>query len=104
MTRSSWKESYLSYNLIRNQQKQVSLKGKPLRIYNRGFIIPKELVGKTVEIYNGKIFITRQITNEMTGHKFGELSYTRVKYEFKKKRKKNKNTLWDIKVIRYLFV
>jgi small subunit ribosomal protein S19 len=42
------------------------------------FIIP-EMVGKTILVYNGKIFAKIMVTDEMLGHLLGEFSLTRNK-------------------------
>jgi small subunit ribosomal protein S19 len=43
----------------------------------RSMIILPEMVGKTVEIYNGQGFETVDIDEEMIGHYFGEFAKTR---------------------------
>jgi len=40
-------------------------------------IVLPEMVGKTIEIYNGKMFNRVEIMPEMVGHYFGEYSLTR---------------------------
>jgi ribosomal protein S19 len=50
-------------------------------------IVPAFL-GLTFNVYNGKNYVEIVVTDEMIGHKFGEFSYTRSKFTFKKKNKK----------------
>ena len=51
-------------------------KGK-LRTHRRDVIITPELVGKTIEVYNGQKFILVNVTEEMLGYYLGEFSQTR---------------------------
>jgi small subunit ribosomal protein S19 len=50
-----------------------------LRTHYRDIIIFPEMVGKNVEVYNGKSFVAFEIQPEMIGHRFGEFSPTRPK-------------------------
>ncbi|MFB6180862.1 MAG: 30S ribosomal protein S19 [Candidatus Nanohalobium sp.] len=47
----------------------------------RCMIVLPEMVGKTVEIYNGQGFEEVEIQEEMIGHYFGEFAKTRKKVE-----------------------
>ena len=40
------------------------------------FIIP-DMVGQTIAVHNGKIFVPVYVTENMVGHKLGEFSPTR---------------------------
>ena len=44
-------------------------------------IIVPEIVGKRIQIHNGKEFISIQITDEMLGHYLGEFVLTRKRVE-----------------------
>lgn len=57
-------------------------------IWSRRSTILPQFLDKTVLIYNGKLFVKQKITVEMIGHKFGEFSFTRKIYQYKKKKKK----------------
>lgn len=48
-----------------------------VRTHYRNMIIYPEMVGKTIEVYNGKTFVSTEIMPEMIGHRFGEYSPTR---------------------------
>jgi small subunit ribosomal protein S19 len=48
-----------------------------VRTHLRDMIVLPEMVGKTIEIYNGKTFNRVEIMPEMVGHYFGEYSLTR---------------------------
>ena len=50
---------------------------KKIKTHIRDLIIVPELVGMSMQIYNGNTFVPVQITGEMLGHKFGEFSPTR---------------------------
>ena len=50
-------------------------------------IVPAFL-GLTFNVYNGKSYVEIIVIDEMIGYKFGEFSYTRSKFAFKKKDKK----------------
>lgn len=49
----------------------------PVRTHRREIPILPEFVGKTVQIYNGKDFMTVDIKPEMIGHYLGEFALTR---------------------------
>jgi small subunit ribosomal protein S19 len=77
---NSRKRRTMKRGLPENQEKFMSKleKGKPkLRTHRRDIIITPAMVGKTVEIYNGKKFIPIVISEEMLGYYFGELVQTR---------------------------
>ncbi|WP_321430478.1 30S ribosomal protein S19 [uncultured Methanolobus sp.] len=48
-----------------------------LKTHYRDIIIFPDMVGKTVEVYNGKSFVAFEIQPEMIGHRFGEFAPTR---------------------------
>lgn len=48
-----------------------------VRTHLRDMIVLPEMVGKTIEIYNGKMFNRVEIMPEMVGHYLGEYSLTR---------------------------
>ena len=50
-----------------------------LKTHYRDIIIFPEMVGKNVEVYNGKSFVAFEIQPEMIGHRFGEFAPTRPK-------------------------
>lgn len=49
-------------------------------------IVPAFL-GLNFKIHNGKNYVELTVTDDMIGHKFGEFSFTRSKFLFKKKNK-----------------
>jgi len=57
---------------------QANLKvSDSVRTHLRDMIIFPEMVGKSVEIYNGKSFEKVEVIPEMLGHYFGEFALTR---------------------------
>ena len=48
-----------------------------LRTHRRDVIITPEMVGLTIEVYNGKEFVPLQIKEEMIGRYLGEFVFTR---------------------------
>ncbi len=51
---------------------------KVVKTWSRRSTITPEMVGHTLAVYNGKKFIPVYITENMVGHKLGELSPTRI--------------------------
>ena len=52
-------------------------KKKRIKTHLRDMIIVPKLVGKTIWVYNGREFVSVQITIEMIGHRLGEFALTR---------------------------
>ncbi|MDD2438948.1 MAG: 30S ribosomal protein S19 [Methanosarcinaceae archaeon] len=50
---------------------------KQIRTHYRNMIIFPDMIGKKVEIYNGKDFVSVDFQPEMVGHRFGEFAPTR---------------------------
>jgi ribosomal protein S19 len=84
MARSKWKGPYtVPKNFKTNHiKKQLSLMSP------RNVEITPKLIGLTFKIHNGKEYQEIIITENMIGHKFGEFTFTRAKFSFKKKKKK----------------
>ena len=53
--------------------------GKKVRTHHRDLIILPEMIGQTIEIHNGKQFVSVELQPEMIGHRFGEFAPTRSK-------------------------
>jgi small subunit ribosomal protein S19 len=65
---------------VSKEQKKLltTLRGKEtVRTHLRDMIILPEMVGKSIEIYNGKSFEKVEVMPEMIGHFFGEFALTR---------------------------
>jgi small subunit ribosomal protein S19 len=50
---------------------------KMLKTYSRCSTIIPEMVGITISVYNGKIWVPVYITENLVGHKLGEFAPTR---------------------------
>lgn len=65
---------------LRRKEKKIleDLKEKDqVKTHMRSMIVVPEMVGKTVQVYNGKDFVPVEIQKEMLGHYLGELAKTR---------------------------
>jgi small subunit ribosomal protein S19 len=51
---------------------------KLIKTYSRCSTIIPEMVGITISVYNGKIWIPVYITENLVGHKLGEFAPTRI--------------------------
>ncbi|MEM2212549.1 MAG: 30S ribosomal protein S19 [Candidatus Nezhaarchaeales archaeon] len=54
---------------------------KPIRTHLRDMVILPEMVGVTISVHNGKEFVPVTITEEMIGHRLGEMVITNKKVE-----------------------
>ena len=91
MSRSLWKVDLK--NIYKEKFKNgfnINKKRTLLKIISRNSIITSDLVDTKVSIYNGKSFINIFIDNLKIGYKFGQFSYTRKKFEYKKVKKTKK--------------
>jgi len=79
MSRSIKKGPYVDKKLYKKViTAQETLDKKPIKTWSRRSTIIPEMVGLTIQVYNGKIFIPVFITENMVGHKLGEFSPTRI--------------------------
>jgi small subunit ribosomal protein S19 len=84
MSRSKWKGPYID---IKQNIDDTKLK-KNMNIISRNSEILPIHLGLSFNIYNGKTYSEIIVTERMIGFKFGEFSFTRAKFIFKKKKKK----------------
>jgi ribosomal protein S19 len=80
MSRSKWKGPFLNFktlNFIKNK-----------KIISRNSLIVPSFVGFTYNVHNGKNYFEITVYENMIGHKFGEFSFTRAKFSYKKKKLK----------------
>jgi small subunit ribosomal protein S19 len=79
MARSIKKGFFVDESLQRKIDKMnESGKKRPIKTWSRRSTVTPELVGNTVNVHNGKAFITVFITENMVGHKLGEFALTRT--------------------------
>jgi len=57
---------------------QASNDKRPIKTWSRRSMITPGMVGLTMSVHNGKIFIPVFVTENMVGHKLGEFSATRT--------------------------
>lgn len=86
MGRSKWKGPYINPEFLKESNTEKNQQ-KTLIVSRNSKIVPKFL-GLTFNIHNGKNYTELTITEDMINHKFGEFSFTRAKFSFKKKNKK----------------
>lgn len=90
MSRSSWKFSFVENALLQRVLSTRLKKGRAfsLKTWSRASTIVPDFVGMRFRLHNGKEFFPLVVTADMIGYKLGEFVPTRVRYEFKKKKKK----------------
>ena len=78
MARSLKKGAYVEESLFNKVQKLNDENKKTvIKTWSRRSTIYPEFVGHTFAVHNGKDFIPVYVTEEMVGHKLGELALTR---------------------------
>lgn len=87
MKRSNWKGPFININNL-EKIKLIKKKHDKKVVMSRNSEITPNFVGLNFNVYNGKTFLNVSVTDKMIGHKFGEFSFTRAKFIFKKKTKK----------------
>lgn len=79
MKRSKWKGPFT---------KKIDVNVKLPVVLPRNYEITSHVTGLTCNVHSGKKLVALTLTDEMIGHKIGEFTPTRAKFEFKKKKKK----------------
>lgn len=80
MARSLKKGPFINqklYKKIININKGLKKK-EPFNTWARSSTIIPDMIGHTINVHNGKIFIPVYITENLIGHKLGEFSPTRI--------------------------
>jgi len=85
-TRSLWKGPFISNDFFQEIKKSSK---NYLKTTSRSSVVLPCLIGKTINVHNGKFFIPIFITEDMIGHKLGEFVLTRLRHTYKKKTKIN---------------
>lgn len=79
MSRSSKKGPFIDEKLMKKVNTMIeSGKRTPIKTWARRSSITPEMVGLTMEVHNGKVFLTLLISEAMVGHKLGEFAPTRT--------------------------
>ena len=84
--RTLWKGPFVDYNLLHKVRLPTNLS---IKTTSRNSVVLPFLIGKTVNVHNGKFFLPLLINEDMLGHKLGEFVPTRLRHIYKKKIKKN---------------
>jgi small subunit ribosomal protein S19 len=82
MSRIVWKGPFIDEKIYYN-----IIEKKNTLICSRNLIITPNLIGLNLFVHNGKNLLKIKIIEDMIGHKFGEFSFTKKKFSFKKKKK-----------------
>ncbi|MGH7198484.1 MAG: 30S ribosomal protein S19 [Candidatus Omnitrophota bacterium] len=79
MGRSVEKGAFVDEHLMKKVTAMQKLRDrKPIKTWSRRSTVTPDFVGLTLMIHNGKIFIPTFISENMVGHKLGELAPTRT--------------------------
>ena len=84
--RTLWKGPFVDHNLLHKVRLPTNLS---IKTTSRNSVVLPFLIGKTVNVHNGKFFLPLLINEDMLGHKLGEFVPTRLRHIYKKKIKKN---------------
>ena len=86
MSRVKWKGPYVRNKLLDNIKNSIAIYKNGIKTVYKNFVILPKFVGLTMQVYNGKTFITIKIVDEMVGYKVGEFVLTRKQFSYKKKK------------------
>ncbi|XWN35001.1 MAG: 30S ribosomal protein S19 [Roseivirga sp.] len=79
MPRSVKKGPYVAHHLQKKIDKaNESGTNEKIKTWSRGSTITPPFVGHTITVHNGNKFIPVHVTEDMVGHKLGELAPTRT--------------------------
>lgn len=79
MSRSTRKGPFVAPSLVKKiQQAKADKKNAPIKTWARNSMIIPEFVGFTIDVHNGKKFVSVFVTEDMVGHYLGEFSATRT--------------------------
>ncbi len=77
--RSSKKGPFVDEHLAEKVAKARSGSGEEvIKTWSRRSMITPDMVGLTMQIYNGRQHVPVYISENMVGHKLGEFSHTRI--------------------------
>ncbi|KAK1732062.1 ribosomal protein S19 (mitochondrion) [Skeletonema marinoi] len=88
MSRVKWKGPYVKNKLLDNIKNSISVYKNDIKTAYKSSVILPKFIGLTIQVYNGKAFITIKIVEEMVGHKLGEFVLTRKQFSYKKTKNK----------------
>ncbi|KKU15319.1 MAG: 30S ribosomal protein S19 [Parcubacteria group bacterium GW2011_GWB1_45_9] len=77
MSRSLKKGPYVDPKLLKKIAGKKPESSAPIRTWSRDSEISPEMVGFMFEVHNGKDFISVKVSEDMIGHRLGEMAPTR---------------------------
>lgn len=79
MARSLKKGPFVDHHLAKKVKDQNDKSSKkPIKTWSRRSMIVPEMVGHTLDVHNGRKFISVFVSENMVGHRLGEFSPTRT--------------------------
>ena len=87
MSRSKWKGPFINLKTSKSDVLLKNSQNNTMQISRSSDISPN-FIGLTFFVNNGKTDSEIAVVESMVGYKFGEFSFTRAKFIFKKKNKK----------------
>jgi small subunit ribosomal protein S19 len=79
MSRSIRKGPYVEFSLLKKIEKVVADNDRtPIMTKSRRSVIIPLMVGLTIKVYNGKVYVPLIVSEEMVGFKLGVFSLTRL--------------------------
>jgi small subunit ribosomal protein S19 len=77
--RSIKKGPFIDDHLIKKViEAKASGSKKPIKTWSRRSVISPDMIGLTIAVHSGKVFVPVFITENMVGHKLGEFAMTRT--------------------------
>jgi small subunit ribosomal protein S19 len=77
--RSVKKGPYIDANLAKRiEQAGTSGSKKLIKTWSRRSMVTPDMVGLTIAVHNGRVFVPVYISENMVGHKLGEFAVTRT--------------------------
>ena len=79
MPRSIKKGPFVDHHLVKKVEKVVATNDKrPIKTWSRRSMITPEMIGLTIAVHNGRLYVPVYITENMVGYKLGEFAATRT--------------------------
>jgi len=78
MPRSTKKGPFVKESLLKKVRKARRGDIDEVVTWSRASMVTPEMVGLTIKVHNGKVFVPVYIVENMVGHKLGEFSPTRT--------------------------
>ncbi|MFB6355225.1 MAG: 30S ribosomal protein S19 [bacterium] len=76
--RSKKKGPYIDDHLLEKVEDAKSGGDDVIKTWSRRSMIIPDMVGLTIQVYNGKKHVPVYISENMVGHKLGEFAHTRI--------------------------